>query len=342
MSIVARISSLARRDALTSLGLALTAAWLILVLLFWLLGPSATANRGGVAALVTAMGMVLPVVLVWLAVSISRALALLRAEAEELRARLDRLRAGLPDLPPTASGGDELPRDTGQPRNRAAGAALSPAPSSAPAPARDTTRDTARAEPSVPDEPAPAARLGANGAPRPRPAPDQRQAALRLDDPGAAPVDSVTLIRALNFPDGPDDHEAIDALRQALRDQDNSRVLRAAQDVVTLLAGRDIYMDMLPPRPASAETWRRFAEGQRGSAVAALGGIDDADSLALVAEMMRQDEIFRDTAHHFLRHFDGLLARVIPHLDDMQIAVLADSRSARAFMLLGRVAGSFG
>ena len=58
--------------------------------------------------------------------------------------------------------------------------------------------------------------------------------------------------------------------------------------------------------------------------------------------MLREDEIFRDTAHHFLRHFDGLTARLVPELDDLQIAVLADSRSSRAFMLLGRVSGVFG
>lgn len=165
---------------------------------------------------------------------------------------------------------------------------------------------------------------------------------MRFDSPDAQPVDAATLVRALNFPDGPDDHEAIEALRDALKDPDNSRVLRAAQDVVTLLAGRDIYMDMLPPNPTSAQSWRRFAAGQRGSAVGALGAIEDEDALATVSEMMRQDEIFRDAVHHFLRHFDGLLARLVPALDDTQIAVLADSRSARAFMLLGRAAGSFG
>ncbi|MDM7458621.1 MAG: hypothetical protein P3W94_004560, partial [Paracoccus sp. (in: a-proteobacteria)] len=263
------------------------------------------------------------------------ALVLLRAEAEELRGRLDQLRSGLPDPSPAPRDTSDSVQDIRQPDKRATTAV----------PVRETVRSTTRSDPAAPGisaETAPAARAGANTAPRPRAALDQRQAALRLEDQDIAPVDSITLIRALNFPDGPEDHEAIEALRLALQDPDNSRVLRAAQDVVTLLAGRDIYMDMLPPRPTSAETWRRFAEGQRGSAVAALGGIDDPDSLAVVAEMMRQDEIFRDTAHHFLRHFDSLLSRVIPHLDDMQIAVMADSRSARAFMLLGRVAGSFG
>lgn len=295
MTLAARLASLARRDALTGVGLALSGAWLLLVALFWLLGPTAEAERGGVTRLVSAFGVVLPLALVWMGVAMARALALLRAEAADLRRQLDAMR----------------PRD---PRM--------PAP---------------EAQPEPQPEPASAAMR-----PRPRPTGDQRQAAMRFDAPPSQPVDAGTLIRALNFPDGPDDHEAIEALRAALRDQDNSRVLRAAQDVVTLLAGRDIYMDMLPPAPAPAAVWRRFAEGQRGSAVAALGGIDDPDALQTAAAMLREDEVFRDAAHHFLRHFDGLLARLVPELDDLQIAVLGDSRSGRAFMLLGRATGSFG
>ncbi|RJK99755.1 hypothetical protein D3P06_14265, partial [Paracoccus aestuarii] len=178
----------------------------------------------------------------------------------------------------------------------------------------------------------------------PRPRADARaddRAGATPEEPGQ-PIAPVTLIQALNFPDGPDDHAAIEALRAALADPANSRVLRAAQDVVTLMAGRDIYMDDLPPHPARPDVWRRFAAGERGSAVAALGGIHQPEALQIAAAMMQEDEIFRDTAQHFLRHFDGLTARLVPHLDDLQIAVLADSRSARAFMLLGRVSGVFG
>lgn len=329
MSLAARIQSLARRDALTTLGLALTGAWALLVVLFWVLAPGSDGAVGGVTRLVSAMGLVLPVVLVWLAVSMARSLAVLRAEAEDLRRRLNRMRQALP-----------------------AGAPDEPAYEDEDAPETAGVTPAQPREPAAAPEPRPQAASAASAASaaRPRTAGDQRQAALRFDAPGSAtgsapasvPVDAATLVRALNFPDGPDDHEAIEALRASLKDHDNSRVLRAAQDVVTLLAGRDIYMDMLPPAPAPASVWRRFANGQRGSAVAALGGIDDETALQVVAEMLRQDEIFRDTAHHFLRHFDGLLTRLVPELDDMQIAVLADSRSARAFMLLGRLAGSFG
>lgn len=165
---------------------------------------------------------------------------------------------------------------------------------------------------------------------------------MRFDAPEPVHVSPETLIRALNFPDGPDDLDGIAALRSALKDHDHSRVLRAAQDVVTLLAAQDIYMDDLPPDPAPPAIWRRFAEGARGSAVGSLGGIHDETAIEIAGMMLRGDEIFRDTAHHFLRHFDLLLSRLVPQLDDMQIQVLADSRSARAFMLVGRVAGIFG
>ena len=304
MSLIARIASLANRDRLTTVGYTLTGIWLFLVALFWLLGPAGTdGGPSRVARLVSIMGTVLPLALIWLGVSLARQLAILRAEAEDLRARLAHLRgdaAPLDDLPP-------------------------PAPRMAP-PAEQQTAAAPR-----PAAPLPKARQTA----------DQRQTALRFETQGA-PVDAATLIRALNFPDGPDDVEAIDALRHALKDPNQSKVLRAAQDVVTLMAGQDVYMDDLPPEMARPDVWRRYAAGERGSAVAALGGIHHQPALEIAAAMLREDEIFRDTAHHFLRHFDGLTARLVPELDDLQIAVLADSRSSRAFMLLGRVSGVFG
>ncbi|WP_108501909.1 hypothetical protein [Paracoccus indicus] len=309
MSVIARISSLATRDRITTVGFALTGGWLFLVALFWLLAPGGEGSAGGIARLVASAGVVLPVALVWLGVSLARQVAILRAEADELRSHLNRLR-----------GTEEGPQDEVD---------------EAPAPAFASADRKPAAKPAQP------------AAPRPVPLPTRPRAAVpeptaRAEAPSGPPVDAITLIRALNFPDGPDDHEAIDALRMALKDPANSRVLRSAQDVVTLLAGRDVYMDVLPPEPARPEVWRRFADGERGSAVAALGGIHDADAMEIAAGMLDQDEIFRDTAQHFLRHFDGLIGRIVPELDDMQISVLADSRSARAFMLLGRVSGTFG
>lgn len=118
--------------------------------------------------------------------------------------------------------------------------------------------------------------------------------------------------------------------------------IRAAQDVVTLLARADIYMDDLAPAPAGGDAWRAFAAGLRGDAVAPLAAIRDAAIVDAAHSLLKSDEIFRDAAHHFLRHFDLCLTRIAPDLDDDQIAALGQTRSARAFMLLGQVAGMFG
>ena len=56
---------------------------------------------------------------------------------------------------------------------------------------------------------------------------------------------------------------------------------------------------------------------------------------------MKKDPIFRDAAHHFLRHFDRTFMEFERHASDEDIARLAETRTARAFMLLGRVTGTF-
>lgn len=181
-------------------------------------------------------------------------------------------------------------------------------------------------------------------APQPAPAQQPQQASLALDMPPegqAVAVGAETLIRALNFPDGPEDAAGRAALRAALGDKDAARLIRAAQDVLTLLAQDGVFMDDLIPDRARPELWRRFAQGTRGREIAALGGVRDADSLSLATGALREDAVFRDAAHHFLRQFDRALAAFEPGADDAQIAALAETRTARAFMLLGRATGVF-
>ncbi len=118
-------------------------------------------------------------------------------------------------------------------------------------------------------------------------------------------------------------------------------MIQASQDVLTLLSQDGIYMDDLRPDMARPEIWRRFAAGERGRQIAALGGIRDRASLALSAARMKKDPIFRDAAHHFLRKFDRMVSDFAQTASDAEISDLSDTRTARAFMLLGRVAGTF-
>lgn len=183
--------------------------------------------------------------------------------------------------------------------------------------------------------------------PAPKPAdatPAEDQAPLPLGTPAedlAPPLARADFIRALNFPETAEDEEGFAALRKALKDRQAAQLIQASQDILTLLSQDGIYMDDLRPDRARSEIWRRFATGERGRQIAALGGIRDRSSLALSAGRMKQDPIFRDTAHHFLRRFDKMLAEFCETATDSEIADLSDTRTARAFMLLGRVTGMF-
>ncbi|MGJ8584233.1 MAG: hypothetical protein ACSHXD_09085 [Marinosulfonomonas sp.] len=172
----------------------------------------------------------------------------------------------------------------------------------------------------------------------------QEQPSFELGTPAEALAEPLSIddfIRALHFPETAEDKEGFRALRRALQDREISQLVQAAQDVLTLLSQEGIYMDDLTPDTARPDIWRRFANGQRGKAINTLGGIRDRSSIALAAGRMRQDNIFRDSVHHFLRKFDQTFAEFEKAASDHDIIRLADTRSARAFMLLGRVAGTF-
>lgn len=172
----------------------------------------------------------------------------------------------------------------------------------------------------------------------------QEQPSLALEPEEAEPLPELTVddyIRALNFPESEDDLDGIHALQMALADRDTAKLIRSAQDVLTLLSEDGIFMEDLAPDPARADVWRRFGAGERGAGVASLGGVRDRAVLTLAGARMREDQIFRDAAHHFLRTFDRSFAGFERAATDGEIMAFADSRTARAFMLLGRVAGTF-
>ena len=157
----------------------------------------------------------------------------------------------------------------------------------------------------------------------------------------SAPLAMADLLRALHFPDGPEDKEGFRALRLALADHTTAKLIRSAQDVLTLMAQDGIFMDALEYERPRPRLWRKFATGERGEGIADLGGVRDRSCLALTANRMRNDIVFRDTAHHFLRSFDKLADSLVPGTSDSDLTALSETRTARAFMLLGRVTGTF-
>ena len=86
----------------------------------------------------------------------------------------------------------------------------------------------------------------------------------------------------------------------------------------------------------------QLADGRAMAPARAQALLRDAETEAALSEMLRNDDILRDAVHHFLRQYDRMLGREVSRLDDAQLVALSDTRSGRAFMLLGRVSGSFG
>lgn len=299
----------------------LSLAWLSLCAGFFLFGNSGQASGGMRGSLTALVAIVLPVAMIWATALTARDTGRIRDEAQQLRAALDAMRQShVAQMQAAAVRPAAAARDPSGARDEGARG-----------PAFASRRDLAAARP-----PQPPAR---------QPEPDgDDQPALALIAPPEGPANPVTtedLIRALNFPEDESDAEGFRALRRALEDRNVAKLIRASQDVLTLLSHDGIFMDDLDPDPARPEIWRRFAQGERGRSISALGGIRDRSSLVLTAGRMRQDTVFRDAAHHFLRQFDRGFSAIEKTASDQEIAELADSRTARAFMLIGRVAGTF-
>lgn len=308
----------------------LSVGWVVAVLAYILVSPPGDDVRT-LGLVMTLLIVFLPLALIWVAVITLRSVRDLRAEAARLQAAVDAMRASYVQTssqmqaaalkPSVEKKLDEIAAATKQAETVLA--------------TFTSRRDATLTQPSADRKAALA---------MPQPDPEAEEPRLALGTPAEEmrpPLSMADFIRALNFPESPEDKEGFRALRLALEDRSVAKLIRAAQDVLTLLSQEGIYMDDLKPEMARPDVWRRFAAGERGRTIAALGGIRDRSSLALTAARMREDTIFRDAAHHFLRTFDRTFAEFERNASDAELVDLADTRTARAFMLFGRVAGVF-
>lgn len=303
-------------DKTARIGALASALWLVLAALSLILGGDG-AERGLLQRLVSLMGIVAPFALIWLAVWFGQGVRSLQDETHMLREQL----AG---LDPAARTEEDVP-SMGPVR----------AAFSAPAPPQRVRPSASHPQPPHPQSPRPQP-------PHSRPA-VRAEAHSPVSDAAPPPPEPEPweLVAALNFPDGPDDHHAIAALRLALANPELARLIRAAQDVVTLMAGRGIYMEDLIVPEAGVSLWRDFAAGRRGEEVAALA-LEQAETARDTTRAMMQDVVFHDVAHHFMRQFDRILSRMARYGDDEILIALSWTRSGRAFTLLAQTMGMLG
>jgi len=307
--------------------LILSAIWLLGAAAFFLLSENGTDTSGaeGLRFLIIMLAVFMPVAMIWVAATAARSSRVMREESQRLQGAIDAIRQAYI----AQQQGRDISKEPSVARKLDEIAA--------------TTRNTETALATF------HTRREADGAPRSAlsrtqtpDTGDQRALALGTTaEEMAPPLANEDFIRALNFPETAEDEEGFAALRKAMRDRGTAHLVQAAQDILTLLSQDGIYMDDLRPDRARPEIWRQFASGARGRAVAALGGVRDRSSLALTAGRMKQDPIFRDAAHHFLRRFDTAISAFAEAASDAELSALGDTRTARAFMLLGRVAGTF-
>ncbi len=301
--------------------------WLVGVALFFLVLPSEGEGAAQVDSLrfvMTLMAIFLPIAMVWIAAMAARSAKIVREESQRLQMAIDGMRQTY--VADRQSRGTGIEPTVERKLNEIARA----------------TQKTETALATFATSRPSSERMAA--APKPTAPSGDDQPSLALGTTAediAPPISRPDLVRALNFPDTESDEVGFAALRRALKDRTAKQLIQASQDVLTLMSQDGIYMDDLRPDRARAEIWRKFAHGERGKTVASLGGIRDRSSLALTAGRMREDMIFRDAAHHFLRKYDQMLVAFELEASDEDIAALAETRTSRAFMLLGRVTGAF-
>ncbi|GFE52211.1 hypothetical protein So717_39640 [Roseobacter cerasinus] len=301
--------------------IALSGVWLIAAALFFLLVPS-ESDVDGLRRVMVVLAILLPIGMIWIGATAIRSSRVMREESQRLQAAIDAIRQSY--IAQTQSG------------------VVGPDPGTVVRKLDEIAATARKAEialttfASQRDHLRPAEQVAETGSD------DQPLLELGTQAADLAPPLAVAdFILALNFPETAEDKAGFAALRRALQDRMTAQLIQAAQDVLTLLSQDGIYMDDLRPDRARPEVWRQFGQGARGRPIAALGGVRDRSSLALTAGRMKQDPIFRDAAHHFLRLFDKTFAEFEKTVTDGEISALAETRTARAFMLLGRVAGTF-
>ncbi|MEO0357992.1 MAG: hypothetical protein AAF386_06800, partial [Pseudomonadota bacterium] len=304
--------------------IALCLLWLVAVVVFFFAmgGTAILAGESGLTTLMAGVAAFLPVAVILMVVAAARSVRLVQAESQRLQATVDHMRQTFEEETRARKAGlaPSIERKLEDIATAARTAETAVAvfasrrtkPTNAPLPG-STTPGTADTSPVDTAEQPPLA-LGID------PAPDT---AAQIED----------IIKGLNFPDDANDKPGFAALRRVLADRRIGPTVQAAQDILTLFAEDGVYMDDLRPDRARTDLWRRFIQGERGAMITALGGVRDRSSLALTAGRMRQDAIFKDAAHHFMRHFDRLLQRVEDTASDAELAALTNTRSAKAFML---------
>lgn len=315
-----------------AVGILISAIWVMMVLVYFTFSGAAilSAFQTPLVGIVTIVAVILPIVLVWTAVMTAGTARKLRAEAQELRSNMNDVSLGL------QAAVEHMPKETQEISKQLKHIAEMILKNEKRLQAIETKSTSEKLD--VLD-------LSQTVFGNFQSSEDETQISLPLiaHDDGAnlPPLPIEDFIRTLNFPNSGQDKEGFRALRRAMQDRKLRKMLDAARNVMTALTEEGIYMDDLTPDRPVPSAWREFAHGVRGKAVTTVGGVRDKVVLAMARARMKNDPDFQETAHEFMQQFDRVLCEYEPQLKNHEITDLANTRSAKTFMLLARISGAF-
>lgn len=161
-----------------------------------------------------------------------------------------------------------------------------------------------------------------------------------LDEPNTL-LSVGEFIKAANFPDDENDQEGLSSLRKALLDRDLAKLLHAAQDSLRIMSEDGIYIDSIEFKTGKVELWRSFGNGTRGKKLSGIVNFYNNTNLQKVNSRFKNDTVFKDVTHHFLRQFDLIFTEFSKNASDDEILQFSKTRTALVFLILADLAGTF-
>ena len=149
------------------------------------------------------------------------------------------------------------------------------------------------------------------------------------------------ILKALNFPKDKNDVLGFSALKRAREHNAISELLRVSEDFLNLIAKDAIYLDDLIIEPPPVEAWLNFIRGDQNNNKRSLTCIGIDAQIQKLKSRIKSDAIFRDTSLMLMRRFDLLLRDRLETASDDEIFKIAETRSGKAFLIVGKLSDSF-
>ena len=149
------------------------------------------------------------------------------------------------------------------------------------------------------------------------------------------------ILKALHFPNDEHDLMGFSALKIARKNNTFSELLQDSEDFMNLIAQDAIYLDDLKIEPPPVEAWLSFISTNQNPNRRRLNCVGIDRQIKRLKSRIKTDTIFRDTSLMLMRRFDVLLRDHLKLANDDQIFKIAETRTGKAFLIVGKLSDSF-